>query len=142
MNIFVKRLQSLLEEKDIKQKELAQKVGVSEVTISRYLNGDRTPRMDVVVKISKELGVTTDYLLGENDIKYQEESEGVKLAKQQDFEFENPEDALKFILGQPAMMDYGGYNLDEMPEEEILEIANDILLTLRISIERRKNKNR
>ena len=54
--------------------------------------------------------------------------------------FLNKSSISRYILGQPAMMNYGGYDLKDMPEEEILEIANDILLTLRISIERRKQK--
>lgn len=51
--------------------------------------------------------------------------------------FSSAQEAMKFILEQPALMAYGGYDLEEMSDEEILDLANDLLLTLRVSIERR-----
>jgi transcriptional regulator with XRE-family HTH domain len=54
--------------------------------------------------------------------------------------FTDPKDAVKFILSQPSFMAYGGYDLDEMSDEEILEIANDMVFAIKISLERMKNK--
>lgn len=68
MDIFIKRLQELLDKKDWKQKELAKKTGVTEVTISRYLSGERSPRVEVVKQIAEALNVSTDYLLGNSNI--------------------------------------------------------------------------
>lgn len=51
---------------DMKQKELADKVGITEATLSRYENGKRNPRGDIAAKLAKALDVTTDYLLNEN----------------------------------------------------------------------------
>lgn len=64
---FIKKLSALLEEKDITQRELAEKIDVTEVTISRYLSGERTPRMEIVSKIANYFNVTIDYLLGKVD---------------------------------------------------------------------------
>lgn len=61
---FIKNLSNLLEENDITQRELAEKINVTEVTISRYLSGERSPRIEIVSKIADFFGVTTDYLLG------------------------------------------------------------------------------
>lgn len=61
-------ISTLLEEKDMNQKELAYKTGVSEVTISRYINGTRQPKSDILSKIAETLGVSTDYLLGKASI--------------------------------------------------------------------------
>lgn len=135
------KIKKLRIEKDLLQKVLAQQLNLSQQTISLYEAGKREPDYETLEKIADFFNVSTDYLLGRTNIKNIEESEGVQLAKQ-GHEFENPEEALRFILEQPAMMAYGGYDLSSMPEEEVLEIANDILLTLRISIERRKNKNK
>lgn len=55
-------------------------------------------------------------------------------------EFTDPEDALKFILKQPALMAYGGYDLNSLTDEEILEIANDMLFAMKLSIEKLKKK--
>ncbi|MDP4144127.1 MAG: helix-turn-helix transcriptional regulator [Bacillota bacterium] len=63
-----------------------------------------------------------------------------KLSNDRDFVFDSAQDAIKFILEQPALMAYGGYNLKDMSDDEILEVANDLLLTLKVSLERRKKK--
>lgn len=64
---FSYRLTVLLEECNMKQKDLAEKVGTTEVTISRYVNGMRIPRIDVVAKIASVFNVSLDYLLGISD---------------------------------------------------------------------------
>nr|WP_300001690.1 helix-turn-helix transcriptional regulator [Tissierella sp.] len=65
MDLFISRLKGLIEEKDITQKELAKAIDVTDVTISRYLNGDRSPRIDIVNRLAKYFNVSTDYLLNE-----------------------------------------------------------------------------
>jgi transcriptional regulator with XRE-family HTH domain len=52
---------------------LAEKIGVSEVTISRYVNGERTPRSELLEKMATVLNTTTDYLLGRSDVAIQNE---------------------------------------------------------------------
>lgn len=63
-NDFGKRLKDLLEEKGMTQRTLAGLIDATEMSVSRYINGNRTPRGPVIVQIAKALGVTTDYLLG------------------------------------------------------------------------------
>ncbi len=63
------RINALCEEKDIKQKELAEAIGVTEATMSRYINDKRTPKGESAAKMATILGVTTEYLLGITDIK-------------------------------------------------------------------------
>ena len=58
------RITKQLGELGMTQRELAAKVGVTEITMSRYIRGGRTPNAVVVANIAKALGVTTDYLLG------------------------------------------------------------------------------
>ena len=48
-------ISKFLIEKDMSQKELADKVGLSEVTLSRYVNGVREPRVTTVIRIAKAL---------------------------------------------------------------------------------------
>lgn len=61
---FNERLSMLLRRKELTQKELAEKAGVTEAAMSHYLKGDRTPRAAVLARIADALEVTTDYLLG------------------------------------------------------------------------------
>lgn len=62
--IFIKRLIGLMEEKDMTQCELANLIGTTNVTISRYITGDRKPRIEIIAKIAEVFNVSIDYLLG------------------------------------------------------------------------------
>ena len=63
-NKFSYNLVSLMEENNMKQNVVADQIGVSEVTISRYISGKRTPRLDIIIKIANLFNVSTDFLLG------------------------------------------------------------------------------
>lgn len=67
--IFISRLDQARKEKGLTQRELANRVGVTEVSISRYVNGARVPKGPIVVNIAKALGVSVDYLVGTSSVK-------------------------------------------------------------------------
>lgn len=58
------RLQKLLYEKHMSQRELSERIGVREASVSRYVRGERVPKADVAARIAQALGTTTDYILG------------------------------------------------------------------------------
>lgn len=58
------RISELLSKNGMSQRELAEKVGVTEVSMSRYISGDRTPKGPIIANIAKALHTTSDYLLG------------------------------------------------------------------------------
>lgn len=60
------RILNLLNKNKMTQRELAKKIGVSEISISRYINGHRTPNGTIVGNIAMTLHTTSDYLLGQN----------------------------------------------------------------------------
>lgn len=63
------RLKEALNRRHVSQKDLAQKTGLTEATISRYVNNQRGDYRGLI-KICKELNVSADYLLGlKNDEK-------------------------------------------------------------------------
>ncbi len=63
-NILADKLSSLLEKNDMTQRELAELAGVSEVSMSRYVNGDRMPKGTILANIAKALHTTSEDLLG------------------------------------------------------------------------------
>jgi transcriptional regulator with XRE-family HTH domain len=67
------RILELLEQKDMTQRELAQKLGITEVSVSRYINGTHKPHSDIISKIAECLNVSVDYLLGRTSNKNEEE---------------------------------------------------------------------
>lgn len=52
------------ERNGLTQSELAELLGVSQQTISKYENGSREPDLENLIRMSKIFHVTTDYLLG------------------------------------------------------------------------------
>ena len=80
MDKFSYRLTVLLDENNMTQTQLAKKIGTSNVTICRYLTGERVPRLDVVTKIANVFNVSLDYLLGlSNDENIQNSNENSDL---------------------------------------------------------------
>lgn len=63
------RIADLLKQSGLTQRELADKVGVTEVSMSRYISGDRTPKGPVIANIANALHTTSDYLLGAEETK-------------------------------------------------------------------------
>ncbi|TDM49953.1 XRE family transcriptional regulator [Macrococcoides goetzii] len=62
-NILGKRIKTYRNKKGITQKELADKIGVSNAVMSRYESGTRSPDFDKLKLIANELDVSIDYLL-------------------------------------------------------------------------------
>lgn len=60
--VFQKRLIELRGEQT--QKYIADKIGITEVSLSRYENGQRKPNLDIIYKIAKYYNVSADYLMG------------------------------------------------------------------------------
>lgn len=58
------RINELLAIKNIKQKELAKVLGVTDNTISYFVSGKRTPNISQIIEIAKFFDVSTDYILG------------------------------------------------------------------------------
>lgn len=48
-------------------RSFAEACGVTEVSMSRYLSGDRVPKAPLIITMAKVLGVSADYLLGLGD---------------------------------------------------------------------------
>lgn len=66
LNQRIKELRTGL---SISQVELSKKLGVSKQCISNWENDNIQPSIDMLVKLSKFFGVSTDYLLGIDDKK-------------------------------------------------------------------------
>ena len=82
------RIAGLLKQLGITQRELAERIGITEVSMSRYIRGDRTPKGPVVANMATALNTTTDYLLGigeSNEEKREELSLPEDEAETQDF---------------------------------------------------------
>lgn len=69
---FATRLNLLMEEKNVTQKEMAECLGISRQAVAQYLAGNTKPNTDVLTKIVNFFSVSADYLLGVSPIRTQD----------------------------------------------------------------------
>ncbi len=63
------RIKDLREDADLTQQLLAEHLHIKQNTYSQYENGQRQLPLDVLIKLAKFYGVSTDYILGLTDLK-------------------------------------------------------------------------
>lgn len=95
-----KRIKNIMNEKGLTQKELSLKANITEASMSKYLSGDRIPRIDVIVNIANALEVSVDSLLGGNATQINSLSEAkLVLARGKDkLTNDDKKELIKFIL--------------------------------------------
>lgn len=58
------KLRSLRIEKNLTQKQVADRIGLAISAVSSYESGSRYPTYDTLIKLARMFHVSTDYLLG------------------------------------------------------------------------------
>ncbi len=61
---FARQFKTLIDQKGLTQRAVAEKLDTTETTISRYVSGDRTPNIETAVQLAGILGVSMDTLIG------------------------------------------------------------------------------
>ena len=101
---FEERIKELIIRENIKQRELAEDVGITESALSRYMNGTRVPQGETLCNLAIALHTTTDYLLGKDDEeKYNKEisfneMEGLLARNSKNYSSEENLELMKIIL--------------------------------------------
>lgn len=115
--LFGTNLKELRTKARMSQQDLANKLGVSQNTVSNWESGNREPdSIELFLQIADIFGVTLDELLKSNQYQTQ---------------FTNVDDAMLFIIQNPAVAAYGGYDLDKMSDQDKIEFANQIADTIK-----------
>lgn len=65
--LYFRRIYDLREDRDIKQKVIAEYLGMDPTVYRRYEKGVRSVPVDVIIKLADYYKVSTDYLLGRTD---------------------------------------------------------------------------
>lgn len=121
------RLIKIMEEKDISAYKLWKLSGVSQSTISDILNkDDKNPTAKTLQKIADALGVSIDEFFKSDKDSINNKIHNPSLG------FSTPEEAMKFILEQPTIMGFGGFDINKMSDDEIMDFANELLRQLQL----------
>lgn len=68
MKIFQKRLREMRLLCGLTQREMAEKLDISQPSYIRYENGTAEPSLEKLVKISEIFDVSVDYLVGKSEV--------------------------------------------------------------------------
>lgn len=138
-NTLGKYLHEEREKRNMSLREFSELLGISHTYLKKLETGCNpstgkpvSPTIETLNEISKALHVSLEYLL--------EVSGFVKGNKiDQEYQsFATPQEALSFILKQEMVADFGGYDLESMSDEEIMEMAEDVADMLKIVSKRHK----
>lgn len=66
---FGMRLENLLEEQNISQKQLSTELHIAPSTLNGYLRRNREPDFNTLIKLANYFQVSTDYLLGITNVR-------------------------------------------------------------------------
>lgn len=69
MNNVGERIKQILKKQNISQAKLCELTNIKAPAMSKYLNGDASPRTEIIVKISDALNVSLYTLLGKQEEK-------------------------------------------------------------------------
>ena len=106
--------------------EVANYCGVNRATVYRWLNGeiDNMKRSNIA-SLAQILRLDPALIVGNIDDEAEPESINPKEQPIPDH-FNSAQEAIGFILRQPLVADYGGYDLSTMSDEDIIAFANEI----------------
>ncbi|MBY6878761.1 helix-turn-helix transcriptional regulator [Clostridium botulinum] len=125
-------IKELREKNKLTLKELADKSGVGQSTINDIEKGKaQNPKAETLSKLANVFNISVDELLFK---KWDEKSNQLKEENElfETGEFTSPQAAMQFILKQPAIMGFGGFDANKMTDEEIIEFANELLNLLKM----------
>ena len=89
------RIKELRQKNNLTLKELGQKIGMANNTLSQYETGKREPKLETWNKLAEYFNVPTSYLMGlnRNDLKFPTKQEAIdfirRIMKAQDIKLED-----------------------------------------------------
>ena len=108
----------LKKEKGLTTEQLSKESGVPIGTLNKILNGTtKDPKLETLKALARVLGCSLD----EFDDTSKSKNDKTPI------QFATAKEATEYLLKIPSMAAYGGYDIKEMTDEEIIEFANELL---------------
>lgn len=139
--MFGKNIKYIRESKNIGVNELSRLSGVNASYISALERDEKkNPSVAILEKLANALEVSIDEIMKTDPVthddleKWDDNSNQVKeeVELYETGEFKTPEAAMKFILKQPTIMGYGGFDVNKMSDEDLIEFANELLNQMKL----------
>lgn len=136
--MFGKNIRKIREKKGYGINELSRISGVNASYISALERDEKkNPSVEILTKLANSLEVNINEIIKvdsttNQDLEKWDDNKNTNQLEENDElfetrEFKTPEAAMQFILKQPTIMGYGGFNVNEMSDEDIISFANELL---------------
>ena len=109
-------------------KELGEKVGKGESTVSMWISGKTQPKMGTVQKLADLFEITTDELVYGSDDDIDPTLTPSNIT--------SLEEAVQITLNNPSVAFYGGYDVDKLSDQEKIDFANWIADSIKFYAQR------
>lgn len=134
------KLQKFRKERKLSLRALSEKAGISKSTLSDIENGNTNPTTNTLNKLAEALEISIEDLFKSEPMTYEKldkwDKEHSYVKEEAELyetgEFKSAEAAMQFILRQPSIMGFGGFDVNKMSNEEIIEFANELLNQLKL----------
>jgi transcriptional regulator with XRE-family HTH domain len=139
--MFGSNIKKIRESLGLGVNELSRLSGVNASYISALERDEKkNPSVNTLEKLATALNVPINEIMDnkpltkENLEKWDAKSEQLReeVTLYETGEFETPQAAAKFLLEQPSIMGFGGFDIKKMTDEEIMEFANELLNQLKL----------
>lgn len=134
--MFGKNIKYIRLSKNIGVNELSRRSGVNASYISALERDEKNnPSVNTLEKLAKALDVSIDDIMRndldtstiEIDSNAPSNNNNECHCYHENGEFKTAEAAMQFILKQPAIMGFGGFNPEDLSDLDIIEFANELL---------------
>lgn len=125
MKEIMERVKNRRQELGLSYQDLSDLTGISKSTFQRYETGGiKNLGIDKLDILAKALKVTPGYLMGWDTDNINADADGKTIT--------SAKEAMEFILKQPSVMAFGGYDIKNMSDDDLISFANDLLMQLEI----------
>ncbi|MGL5153128.1 MAG: helix-turn-helix domain-containing protein [Clostridium sp.] len=116
--------------------QLSEKTGLSKSTISDIENNKSNPSTSTIKKIADALNTSVSSLIDTRpDFIFKDDSGNINIIECKTTKtnaFSSAQEAMEFILEQPVVMGYGGFDISKLTDKDKIEFANEILNQLKL----------
>lgn len=130
-------IRKIRKDKKMSINNLSKKTGISLGYLSDLENNKaKNPSIDKLELIADVLQVSVDIFFKSDEEMWDEVLNSDQIREEcgtyESGEFKTPEAAMKFILKQPAIMGYGGFNVNKLTDDELIDFANELLNQMKL----------
>lgn len=132
---FGKLFDFLCNKKNLNDSTIAKDLGVDRATVGRWRKGERTPNLSLLPNIADYFKISMDVFTYDtaNEFINADKSGNNPYSYSATTMFSNFDDAMLFIIKSPYASAYGGYDLDKLSEEEVINFANELAEMFKIA---------